>query len=35
MSTNHSKNTIAGIISMACEVASINYGRDLVAHLGE
>lgn len=35
MSTNHSKNTIAGIIAMACEVAQITYGRDLIAHLGE
>lgn len=34
MSTNHSKQTIGQIIAMACDVAQIGYGRDLVAHLG-
>lgn len=35
MGTNHSKQTIAQIIAMACDVAQVNYGRDLVASLGE
>lgn len=35
MSTNHSKHTIGTIIAMACDVAQLAYGRDLVAHLGE
>lgn len=33
LSTNHSKQTIAQIISMACDVAQIGFGRDLVVHL--
>lgn len=33
LSTNHSKHTIAHIISMACDVVQIGFGRDLVAHL--
>lgn len=33
LSTNHSKHTIAHIISMACDVAQISFGRDLVAHI--
>jgi len=35
MSTNHSKHTIGTIIAMACDVAQLAYGRDLVVHLGE
>ena len=35
MSTNHSKHTIGTIIAMACDVAQLAYGRDLVAHLGD
>lgn len=34
MSTNHSKQTIGLIIAMACDVAQIAYGRDLVTNLG-
>lgn len=34
MSTNHSKQTIDQIISMACDVAHVAYGRDLIARLG-
>lgn len=34
MSTNHSKQTIGQIIAMACDVAQVAYGRDLVAQLG-
>jgi hypothetical protein len=34
MSTNHSKQTIGKIIEMACDVAQIGFGRDLIAHLG-
>lgn len=30
MSTNHSKQTIGQIISMACDVAKVSYGEDLV-----
>jgi hypothetical protein len=30
MSTNHSKQTIGQIISMACDVAQVSYGKDLV-----
>lgn len=33
MSTNHSKQTIGQIIAMACDVAQVAYGRDLVASL--
>lgn len=32
-STNHSRATIARIIEMACEVAGVRYGSDLVAKL--
>lgn len=35
MSTNHSKHTINQIIVMACDVAQVAYGRDLVVHFGE
>lgn len=35
MSTNHSKQTIGEIIAMACDVAQVAHGRDLVAHLGD
>lgn len=35
MSTNHSKQTIGQIIAMACDVAQMAYGRDLIAHLGD
>ena len=35
MSTNHSRHTIDQIIDMACDVAQIAYGRELVANLGE
>ncbi|MES2406590.1 MAG: hypothetical protein V4528_04615 [Pseudomonadota bacterium] len=35
MSTNHSKQTIGTIIAMACDVAQVAFGRDLVAHLGD
>lgn len=35
MSTNHSKQTIGQIISMACDVAQVAHGRDLVASLGD
>ena len=34
MSTNHSKQTIGQIIAMACDVAHMVYGRDLIASLG-
>jgi hypothetical protein len=34
MSTNHSKQTIGTIIAMACDVAQVTYGQDLVAQLG-
>ena len=34
MSTNHSKQTIGQIISMACDVAQLAYGQDLVVHFG-
>lgn len=33
MSTNHSKQTISQIISMACDVAQVDYGKDLTANL--
>jgi hypothetical protein len=33
MSTNHSKQTIGQIIAMACDVAHVAYGRDLVDSL--
>jgi len=35
MSTNHSKQTIGQIIAMACDVAHVVYGRDLVDGLGD
>ena len=35
MSTNHSKQTIGQIIAMACDVAQVAHGRDLVASLGD
>ena len=35
MGTNHSKQTIAQIIAMACDVAQVTFGRDLVTSLGE
>lgn len=35
MSTNHSKQTIGQIISMACDVADVARGRDLVDSLGD
>jgi len=35
MSTNHSKQTIGQIIAMACDVAQVAYGSDLVANLGD
>ena len=34
MGTNYSKQSIAKIITMACEVAHLSNSRDLVAHLG-
>lgn len=34
MSTNHSKQTLGQIIAMACDVAQVAYGRDLVPQLG-
>lgn len=34
MSTNHSKQTIGQIIAMACDVAQVAFGEDLVANLG-
>lgn len=35
MSTNHSKQTIGTIIAMACDVAQVAYGQDLIALLGD
>lgn len=35
MSTNHSKQTIGRIIAMACDVAQVAYGRDLITYLGD
>lgn len=35
MGTNYSKQSISKIISMACEVAGVLYGRDLVENLGD
>lgn len=35
MSTNHSKRTMGQIIVMACDVAHVAQGRDLVASLGD
>lgn len=35
MSTNHSKQTIGQIIAMACEVARVAHGSELVDHLGD
>ena len=34
LSTNHSRQTIARIIEMGCEVAHLRYRQDLEAHLG-
>lgn len=34
MSTNHSKQTIGQIIAMACSVAEVAFGEDMVANLG-
>lgn len=34
MSTNHSKQTISRIIAMACDVAQVDSGRNLIWHLG-
>lgn len=34
MSTNHSRKTIGQIIAMACDVAEVALGKDLVASLG-
>ncbi|MFZ6745451.1 hypothetical protein ACO0LC_19675 [Undibacterium sp. JH2W] len=34
MSTNHSKQTIGQIIIMACDVAQITFGTDLIVNLG-
>jgi hypothetical protein len=35
LSTNHSKQTIGKIIAMACDVAQVAFGNDLVARLGD
>ena len=35
LGTNHSRRTIGQIIEMACDVARLRYGQDLVLHLGE
>ena len=35
MSTNHSKQTIGQIITMACDVADVTRGRDLIDSLGD
>lgn len=35
MSTNHSKQTIGQIIIMACDVAQVAYGRELMPSLGD
>ena len=35
MSTNHSKQTIGQIITMACDVADVTHGRDLIDSLGD
>jgi hypothetical protein len=35
MSTNHSRHSIQRIIAMACEVANVSYGSELIVHLGE
>jgi hypothetical protein len=35
MSTNHSKQTIGQIIAMACDVAHVAHGRDLVPSIGD
>ncbi|NHZ35581.1 type I restriction endonuclease [Massilia rubra] len=35
LSTNHSKQTIGRIFEMACEVAGMVPGKDLLAHLGD
>lgn len=34
MSTNHSKQTIGQIFAMACDVAGLEFGKDLTANLG-
>lgn len=35
MSTNHSRQTIGRIIAMACDVAHVAHGRDLIVRLGD
>jgi predicted type IV restriction endonuclease len=35
MSTNHSRQTIGQIIAMACDVAHVAHGRDLIDSLGD
>ncbi|MBX9613042.1 MAG: hypothetical protein K2X51_15585 [Burkholderiales bacterium] len=35
MSTNHSRQTIGQIIAMACDVAHVAHGRDLIDNLGD
>jgi hypothetical protein len=35
LSTNHSKHTIGQIVAMACDVAQVVHGKDMVIHLGE
>ena len=35
ISTNHSKQTIGQIITMACDVANVAHGRDLIHSLGD
>jgi hypothetical protein len=35
LSTNHSRATIERIIEMACDVARLKYGKDIVINLGE
>ncbi|MHB1655270.1 MAG: type I restriction endonuclease [Burkholderiales bacterium] len=35
LSTNHSRATIERIIEMACDIAHLKYGKDLLTNLGE
>lgn len=35
LSTNHSRQSITKIVAMACDVAQLVYGKDLILHLGE
>lgn len=35
MGTNYSKQGIEKIIKLACEVASLEFGRDLLVNLGQ